>query len=113
MKLKTWLVSTFSLASATAHNAIAALPTTAAPSRGATSGGYIELFQNYAYDVALVVGLILGTARFLIVASNAISVYGDIGKGRKQFSDLGGHLAAGVLLMVFTVYMLTEASSVL
>lgn len=113
MKLKTLLASTVTFVAASAQQAMAALPTTAAPSRGATSGGYIELFQNYAYNVALVVGLILGTAGFLIVASNAISVYGDIGKGRKQFSDLGGHLAAGVLLMVFTVYMLTEASSVL
>lgn len=96
------------------NNAMAALPTTAAPSRGATtSGDYIGLLQEYAYDIGILVGLILSTVGFIMVAKNVVTTYGEIGDGRKTYSDMAGAAAAGVLLLIFIVFMLTEAAGVL
>lgn len=106
------IVAFFGFSAAT-QQSFAALPTTAAPSRGASSGSYVELLQNYAYDAGILVGLVLATVAFLMVTSNAISVYSEISKGRKTFGDLTGHAVAGVLLIVFSVFLLTEAGSVL
>ena len=97
-----------------ASDAMAALPTTAAPSRGATAGGdYIGLLQEYAYDIGILVGLILSTVGFIMVARNVVSTYAEIGDGRKTWGDMTAQAAGGVLLLIFIVFMLTEASNVL
>lgn len=94
-------------------SAQAALPTTAAPSNAAAQGDYIGLMKGYAYDILILGGLLIGAIAFYTVASNAIGVYKEIGNGRKEWSDLGMHTLAGVLLLVFVVYLLTEASTVI
>lgn len=93
--------------------ASAALPTTSNPSRNTTQGNYIQLFQNYAYDIFIVVGLLIGTIAFIRVVMNLISTYGEIQQGKKTWGDMGAQGVFGVLLLVFTVYMLTEAATVL
>lgn len=94
-------------------NAQAALPDIANPSNAAADGDYIGLMKGYAYDALIVGGLVIGAIAFYRVASNAISVYGEIGAGRKQWGDLGMHGLMGVLLLVFVVYLLTEASGII
>lgn len=98
---------------AASNVANAALPTTANPSQAPASGDYIGLLKGYAYDIGLVIGLIIGTVAFIVVASNMIGVYKEIGAGKKTWGDMGMHGGMGVLLLVFVVFLLTEASSVI
>lgn len=91
----------------------AALPTTANPTNAPAQGDYIGLLKGYAYDIAIVLGLILGTIAFLVVVNNMIATYNEIGNGKKTWGDMGMHGGMGVLLIVFVVYLLTEAATVL
>lgn len=100
------------------NNAFAAgLPSapasTGSSGTAAASGDYIQTLQNYAYDIGILVGLILSTVGFIMVAKNVVTTYGEIGEGRKTYSDMAGAAAAGVLLVVFIVFMLTEAAGIL
>lgn len=88
------------------------LPTTAPPSTGASTN-YIDMIQGYALDIFIVAGLLIGTVAFIMVARNVVQVYGEIADGRKSWGDMGSHAIAGVLLLVFVIYMLTEASTIL
>lgn len=94
-------------------NVHAALPTPSSPSQTPATGDYIGLLKGYAYDIALVIGLVLGTLAFITVAKNMISTYNEIGTGRKTWGDMGMHGGMGVMLLVFVVYLLTEASKVI
>ena len=94
-------------------NVNAALPTTANPTNAAANGDYIGLLKGYAYDIAIVLGLILGTIAFLSVAKNCIGVYNEIGAGKKTWGDMGMHGGMGVLLLVLVVYLLTEAAGII
>lgn len=96
-----------------AARAEAALPTTADPTNAPADGNYIDLLKGYAFDIGIVVGLIVATIAFLVVANNCIGVYKEIGTGRRTWGDLGSHGAFGVLLLVFVVYLLTEAAGVI
>jgi len=97
----------------TVTNAYAALPDTADPSNAASDGDYIGLIKGYAFDVAIVLGLVLAVVAFLAVASNMISVYNEIGTGRKTWGDMGMHGGMGVLLLVFVVYLITESAGII
>ncbi len=92
---------------------MAALPTVAAPSRAGAAGNYIELLQNYAFDIAILIGLILSVVGFVMVARNVIGTYVEIGDGRKTWGDMTAQAAGGVLLPVLIVFLLTEAATVL
>ena len=89
------------------------LPTTAAPSRGSTTGNYIQLMQDYAYDIFLFLGLALATLAFFAVSKNVISAYGEVQDGKGTWGQLGINFGAGVLLLVFVVFLLTEAAAIL
>ena len=91
----------------------AALPTTAAPSNAAADGDYIGLLKGYAFDIGIVLALVLGTIAFIAVAKNMIAVYNEIGAGKKTWGDMGMHGGMGVLLLVFVVFLLTEASGII
>lgn len=104
-------ISTMTLLGAsTVH---AALPATAAPTNAAAAGDYIGLIKGYAFDIAIVLGLILGTIAFLTVAKNMVAVYADIGAGKRTWGDMGMHGGMGVLLLVLVIYLITEASTVI
>lgn len=94
-------------------HANAALPATAPPSRGATGGNYMKLFQDYAYDFALVVGLVIAAAILFKVGSGAIAIYHEVQEGKKKWGDMGMHLGVGVILAMLIVYLVTQASGVL
>ncbi|AHI32712.1 MAG: TIGR03745 family integrating conjugative element membrane protein [Marinobacter sp.] len=91
----------------------AALPATANPTNAPAQGDYIGLLKGYAFDIAIVLGLILGTIAFLAVAKNMIATYNEIGEGKKTWGDMGMHGGMGVLLLVFVVYLLTQAATVI
>ena len=104
-------VTTLALVGATSVQA--ALPSTAAPSNAAAAGDYIGLIKGYAFDIAIVLGLLLGTIAFLTVSKNMIAVYAEIGAGKKTWGDMGMHGGMGVLLLVMVIYLITEASTVI
>lgn len=97
----------------TGTRALADLPTTAAPSRGSTDGDYIQLMQDYAYDIFLFLGLAIATLAFFTVAKNTIGAYGEVQDGKGTWGQLGINFGAGVLLLVFVVFLLTEAAAIL
>tara|TARA_R110002167_G_scaffold204404_11_gene408596 strand:+ start:11561 stop:11902 length:342 start_codon:yes stop_codon:yes gene_type:complete len=98
---------------AAATSANAALPTTAAPTNAAADGDYIGLLQGYAFDIGILLGLAIATIAFIVVSSNMIGVYKEIGAGKKTWSDMGMHGGMGVLLLVFVVFLLTEAAAII
>ena len=89
------------------------LPTTAAPSRGTTNGNYIQLMQDYAYDIFLFLGLAVATLAFFAVSRNVIGAYSEVQDGKGTWGELGVNFGAGVLLLVFVVFLLTEAAAIL
>ena len=97
----------------TSGQAMAALPTTAAPSRGTTAGNYSQLMQDYAYDIFLFLGLAVATLAFFAVSKNTIGAYGEVQDGKGTWGQLGINFGAGVLLLVFVVFLLTEAAAIL
>jgi integrating conjugative element membrane protein (TIGR03745 family) len=95
------------------ERAMAALPTTAEPSRGAEDGNYIKLMQDYAYDIFIFIGLAVATLAFFAVSKNTIGAYGEVQDGKGTWGQLGINFGAGVLLLVFVVFLLTEAAAIL
>ncbi|WP_207796466.1 TIGR03745 family integrating conjugative element membrane protein [Pseudohalioglobus lutimaris] len=93
--------------------AMAQLPTTAPPTRGSTAGNYIQLMQDYAYDIFIFLGLALATLAFFAVSRNVIGAYGEVQDGKGTWGQLGMNFGAGVLLLVFVVFLLTEAAAIL
>lgn len=105
----------FAVVSATLFtgNAWADLPTTAPPSRGSTAGNYIQLLQDYSYDIFLFLGLAVATLTFFVVSKNTVGAYGEVQDGKGTWGQLGLNFGVGVLLLVFVVFLLTEAAAVL
>ena len=90
-----------------------ALPTTAPPSRGSTAGNYIKLMQDYAYDIFLFIGLAVATIVFFVVAKNTVGAYAEVQDGKGTWGQVGMQFGVGVLLLVFVVFLLTEAAGIL
>ena len=89
------------------------LPTTAPPSRGSTDGDFIGLMQDYAFDIGVFVGLALATLAMIIVVKNTMGAYSEVQDGKGTWGQLGINFGAGVLLLVFIVFLLTEAATIL
>ena len=97
-----------------ALSAFAQLPAQADPDSGAVrAGNIIDAVKFYAKDIFLVAGLIIATVVFIIVTTNAISVYKEIRDGRRTWGDLGMHAGAGAVLIVFVVFLLTQAQDII
>jgi len=101
-------------AAAWAANVSAQLPTQADPDSGAVRpGNIIDAVKFYAKDILLVAGLIIATVIFILVTTNAIAVYKEIRDGRRTWGDLGMHAGAGAVLIVFVVFLLTQAQDII
>jgi len=97
-----------------AVTAFAQLPSQADPDSGAIrDGNIIDAVKFYAKDIFLVGGLIIATVVFIIVTLNAIAVYKEIRDGRRTWGDLGMHAGAGAVLIVFVVFLLTQAQDII
>ncbi len=94
------------------QQAPAALPTVATPSQGAT-GNIFQQMQGYAYDGAIFLGLILACCAFFVVAKNTVGSYSEVQDGKGTWAQVGVNFGAGALLLVFIVYMMSEAAGVL
>ncbi len=104
------LVATGALISGTAF---AALPTTAPPTRGAPAGNFITILQNYAFDIAIFGGLAIATILLFIVSKNVMVTYSQVSDGKATMGQVGMQAGVGVLLLVFVVFLLTQAATVL
>lgn len=89
------------------------LPTTAAPTRGADDGNFIQLLQNYAFDIFIFLGLAVATVTFFVVAKNCIGTYSEVQDGKATWGQFGMQGGIGVMLLVFVVFLLTEAADIL
>jgi integrating conjugative element membrane protein (TIGR03745 family) len=101
-------------AAAWAGTASAQLPTQADPDSGAVrDGNIIDALKFYAKDIFLLAGLVIATVAFILVTTNAIAVYKEIRDGRRTWGDLGMHAGAGAVLIVFVVFLLTQAQDII
>lgn len=88
------------------------LPTMEDPSRGKGSG-IIDTLKNYGYDMVILMSLAICAVGFLVVANSCISTYSEIQNGKKQWKDLGAMAGVGAVLLVITIWLLTQAGEVL
>ncbi|EGT5656586.1 TIGR03745 family integrating conjugative element membrane protein [Citrobacter braakii] len=88
------------------------LPDMEDPSRG-KGDGIMETLQNYGYDIVILMSLAICAVGFLVVANSCISTYAEIQNGRKQWKDLGAMAGVGAILLVITIWLLTEAGDIL
>lgn len=88
------------------------LPDMEDPSRGA-GNGIMETLQNYGYDIVILMSLAICSVGFLVVANSCIGTYAEIQNGKKQWKDLGAMAGVGAILLVITIWLLTEAGGVL
>lgn len=87
------------------------LPTIEDPSRGGT--GIMEILQNYAFDIVLLVALLVIASMFIGVCYHAYTQYSEIHTGRKTWGEFGLTAAAGAILLVIGIWLLTTATEIL
>jgi integrating conjugative element membrane protein (TIGR03745 family) len=92
--------------------AYADLPTIEDPSRGA-GNGIMETLQNYGFDIVLLVALLVIASMFIGVCYHAYTTYSEIHTGRKTWGEFGLTAAAGAILLVIGIWLLTTATEIL
>lgn len=107
------LITLFSTAYVSAQTAPAggSLPALEAPSRG-TEGGLIRTLQNYAFDFAILVGLIIATVAFYVVANAAVATFNEA-RVRGEWSKFAVVVVVGVVLIVCIIWLATRAAAIL
>lgn len=92
--------------------AAARLPTMEDPSRGQGSG-IIETLQNYAFDIVMLVALLVVASMFVGVCYHAYTRYSEIHSGRATWGQFGLSVAVGAILLVVGIWLLTTATGIL
>lgn len=103
------LIASLVVFSLSAH---ADLPTMEDPSRG-KGNGIMDTLKNYGYDMVILMSLAICAVGFLVVANSCIGTYSEIQNGKKQWKDLGAMAGVGAILLVITIWLLTQAGEVL
>lgn len=88
------------------------LPTMEDPSRG-TGTGILETLQNYGFDIVMLVALLVIATMFIGVCYHAYTQYAEIHTGRKTWGEFGLTVAAGAVLLVVGIWLLTTATGIL
>lgn len=88
------------------------LPTIEDPSRG-PGNGIMETLQNYGFDIVLLVALLVISSMFIGVCYHAYTTYSEIHIGRKTWGEFGLTAAAGAILLVVGIWLLTTATEIL
>jgi len=88
------------------------LPTMEDPSRGA-GNGILETLQNYGFDIVMLVALLVIAVMFIGVCYHAYTTYSEIHTGRKTWGEFGLTVAAGAVLLVVGIWLLTTATEIL
>ena len=113
-KARFWGLTAIASLQGYAVSVSAQLPAQAVPDSGAVRAGNImDAVKFYAKDIFIVAGLVIATVVFIIVTTNAIAVYKEIRDGRRTWGDLGMHAGAGAVLIVFVVFLLTQAQNII
>lgn len=100
------------LSIALAPLAQADLPVIEDPSRG-PGNGILETLQNYGFDIVLLVALLVIASMFIGVCYHAYTSYSEIHTGRKTWGEFGLTAAAGAVLLVIGIWLLTTATEIL
>lgn len=87
------------------------LPTLEAPSRG-EGGGLIATLQNYAFDFAILVGLIIASVAFYVVANASVATFNEA-RVRGEWSKFAVVVVVGVVLIVCIIWLATKAAAIL
>ena len=90
----------------------AALPQMEAPSRGEGTN-IIQTMQNYAFDGAALIGLLISAACFCGVAYHAYGTFAEVQTGKKTWGQFGLTCTVGALLLVLSIWLLTKAAGIL
>jgi integrating conjugative element membrane protein (TIGR03745 family) len=88
------------------------LPELEEPSLG-TGDGILETLQYYGYDIVLLVALLVIASMFIGVCYHGYVCYSEIHTGRKTWGEFGLTVAAGAMLLVVGIWLLTTATGVL
>lgn len=88
------------------------LPTVDPPSRG-NGTGILDTLRNYGYDIVLLVALLVIASMFIGVCYHAYTTYSEIHTGRKTWGEFGLTVAAGTVLLVVGIWLLTHATQIL
>lgn len=88
------------------------LPTLEDPSRG-PGDGIMDTLQNYGFDIVLLVALLVISSMFIGVCYHAYTQYSEIHTGRKTWGEFGLTAAAGAILLVIGIWLLTTATEIL
>ncbi|MDO7927744.1 TIGR03745 family integrating conjugative element membrane protein [Pseudomonas sp. KFB-139] len=112
MLFRTQSITPLALLAVLPSRGFAALPSAQAPTRGA-GNSYMQTFQNYAFDGFTLLGLILCAFALVMVGRHALGVYHEIHVGKAKWADLGATAVVGVSLIGITIYLVTQASTIL
>lgn len=88
------------------------LPPVEEPS-GGLGDGILDTIQNYAYDIVLLVALLVISTMFIGVCYHAYTTYSDIQTGRKTWGEFGLTVGVGAVLLVVAIWLLTTATEIL
>ncbi|MEE9493609.1 MAG: TIGR03745 family integrating conjugative element membrane protein [Gammaproteobacteria bacterium] len=92
---------------------LADLPEVSTTTTTYDDGDIIGMIKAYALDIFLFVGLVMTVVALVVVAKNTITTYSQVSDGRATMGQVGAQAAAGAVLVVFVVAILTIMSGVL
>jgi len=92
--------------------AMAVLPTQEAPSGGSTNMGLMATIQAYAKEYGALIGLILCTVAFLLVASSSIATFREAQK-KEEWGKFAITVVTGIILIVAVIWLATKAAAIL
>ena len=92
--------------------ALADLPSIEQPSNGGGGGSLYDNIQGYLADAAVLLGLILTTAGFLVVAGSALGKFREATK-RGEWGEFITVVVVGVVLVVILIWLANKAADIL
>lgn len=87
------------------------LPTVVQPT-GAAEGDFITVLQSLASQGLTVIIFVVGAAAFLLVGWSVIAKFNECRAGRAEWSEAAVTAGIGAVILVFSTFLLTQASSV-
>lgn len=92
--------------------ALADLPSIEQPQNGGGGGSLYDNIQGYFADAAVLLGLLLTTAGFLVVAGSALGKFREATK-RGEWGEFATVIVVGVVLVVILIWLANKASDIL
>ena len=90
-----------------------ALPTPVPPSTGPADGNWLDLIKGYIKDGGLVLGLAISVIGFLWIAYIGLSKFNEARTGRAEWAEVGLVAIVGGAVLLFAVFLLNEAATVI